>query len=333
MDEYHSLASRTRDLEQKYISLIFKEHSKQLGDLEAELERRQEEPAADPQSSEVISELRGQIARLTKEKNSLEASLLDEQEKAADLQKMLETEQPGALSRKDTTKENAELKSMLEKARSSGQTDSAVLAQLEKTQKEMLALVKNFASISEDCRARVTRLEKTAGNEPQPLSQYKRIAELEREIECLRSKNYELERSQRQADGKKDTIVLLEDAVAKKEKIIERQEEVIRQLRAQTANPFGTDTIQPVNPFGGGKVVVDGPARAMAADVPVKRIAANEPVLKKKTNEATALKKKAVPKKMVSVENLIRDGNKSFFNNLSFTNSSPAVDKRAKKKD
>lgn len=140
-----------------------------------------------------------------------------------------------------------------------------------------------------------------------------RIKRLEDEIENLRSENSQLAKREKE---QKDRIILLKDTVESKEKTIQTQKAQIEKLKKEAnslENERGKDIIMPEIPSA--MISVQADPWALPKETPAP---------KKQKNVKKEVKK-------INVGSLIREDNKSFFNDLSFSNSSPVVDKNLKR--
>lgn len=322
MDE-RAMAARTRDLEQAYIARVFRTHAQQIRDLRREIEELGERNGGES-DADTAGQLSARLQLIQDEKRELE---LETQRDKGELKRM-----KGDLERLE--EENASLK----KAQEGGggrSTSPDAISSLASTQNEIYRLVREFTEISGDYRARVSRLEedvqrhvkaearlegelqKLRGGGLDTSVLRKRISELEAEVESFGDKRRQLESDGAVIKQQRDTIVLLQDSVASKDKVIDRLTGQIDRLKRDGACG---ETIVPQRP-------VADPFVAQPSGAQPKK---GKGVLASKLRDAPDAGKKG--EKLVNVGSLIRDDNKSFFNNLSFTNSSPAADRRGKRK-
>lgn len=376
MDE-HAIAAKTRDLEQEYITQVFRNHTQQIQDLKKEIFELEERSKNESGADSTVDQLNDQIQALLSDKQEREIESRRDKDELEKVRRDLEAantrladlqEENGVLKKKQRELEEActpaagnegakgrEKSSAREKLGKG--SDLNAVSSLMETQNEIYRLVKEFAEIHSDYKTRVSKLEasveryrkneikleeevqklKNRGEGADHSALRKKICDLEAEIDSFDSKKYQTEKDQTVIKDQKDTIVLLQDSVSSKEKIIEKLTGQIDKLKNQTEYAHGDDIIKPqrsmANPFG-ADVQPGGGAKPRGANK--SKNACDEVLEQKKPRKQTKgllddSKKKTDSTKLVSVENLIRDDNKSFFNNLSFTNSSPAVDKKVKK--
>lgn len=335
MDEYEILANRTRDLEQEYTRRVFERYTRDIRTLKNEIEELQQGDSPDG----TIDALKARIQELERERDA------NEDKHKKELEKL--------------TRENTDVKKN-KTTKGNGDSDDK-LTTIINDQKEVLQLIRDFSMAQSSFKSHIIKLEselekfrknekkleiemasiKTTSSFPaDTVSLRKKINELEAEIETLNDKKYQNDKNAKMIGDQRDTIVLLEDSVANKNKVIESQAKEIARLKKESHNPFGDDmiTLDQGHKDAEKKSIskTENPYEQIA---PIAKKAKKEPVKKQvggniKTNSTVG--KPKIPIKedevLVSVDKLIQNENKSFFNNLSFTNSSPTIDKTTKKK-
>lgn len=293
MDEYERLSNTTRNLEQKYTEYIIEKYSKAIEELKIT-------PILTDESEKKINEL-------TREKASLEERL---QESELKIKKLT-----------DGTKKGNEIENILEM--------KTILKEIKSGHEETLNLVKKILNTSN----------KTTGkhNSTDVIEYQNRIKTLETEIEDLKEENMKLKKNEKQMKEYNDTIVLLKDSIENKDKTILSQKQEISKLNEQVKkerlnNPFGkedliTETIKNKPLTDPWTVKSIGSIESVTEPWNSKQITNLEPAATKKTKV-----NKNESKKKVNVGNIMKEeNNKSFFNDLSFSNSSPVIEKSFKK--
>lgn len=293
MDEYERLSNNTRNLEQKYTEYIIEKYSKAIEEMKTHAA-----PIVSEDSEKKINEL-------AREKASLEEKLRESELKIKKLEK-LENE-----SKKiDKSEDMTEVKSILNEIKSGHQ--------------ETLNLIKKI----------LNNRNTTGKKEPKDLVEYQnRIKTLEDEIEDLKGENSRLKKNEQLVKEHKDSIVLLKDSIENKDKTILSQKQEINKLNEQLKkerlnNPFGkedmiTETIKSTDPW---TVKSMGSIEPATESWDYKKSVDPLPAISKKPRAT-----KNEDKKKVNVGNIMKEENKSFFNDLSFSNSSPVIEKSFKK--
>lgn len=299
------LQNSTRNLEQEYAKWKISQLAGTIEELKKTLKEAQAKRVSNEPNSKV-ADLESKITKLEKESESkelLEKALNTERERVKELdmklEKMKNKTDGEYVSENQNNKKNEFEKLDLEKC----------VRDIKESQIETKSILKQLAKSLE-------------GGEDSYLR--KKIADLEEKLEDLRSKNLQLLKNDKNFKEQKDSVALLKEALETKEKIIQSQKLAIEKLNEQLK---AANRIQ--DPFGGDVVV--GSKNEMSGALPWSVNQPQIPVPKKKG--ATKKVQNAAeqpPEKKVNVENIFRDENKSFFNNLSFTNSSPVVTKKFK---
>lgn len=141
-----------------------------------------------------------------------------------------------------------------------------------------------------------------------------RIKALEDELEEAKVRNSNLQKIEKEH---KDNIVLLKNTLEEKEKLLKQQKMQLEKLKKE---------VDPLAPNKEAEMIISEIPSGFIGGQKDPWALEKAPIVKKvKTTKVTKDNKK------VNVENLIRDENKSFFNDLSFSNSSPVVNKAFKK--
>ncbi|KAM0680629.1 hypothetical protein GINT2_001317 [Glugoides intestinalis] len=141
-----------------------------------------------------------------------------------------------------------------------------------------------------------------------------RIKALEDELEEAKLRNSNLQKNEKEH---KDNIILLKDTLEEKEKLIKKQKAQLENLKKE---------IDPLAPNKEGEMFLSEIPSEFTLGQKDPWALQKAPVAKKQQRT-----KNIKDNKKVNVGNLIRDENKSFFNDLSFSNSSPVVNKTFKK--
>lgn len=307
MKEYEAVAQNTRNLEQEYISQIIDKYSNRIGKLQKQIETMRDQHAAALEEVRTARDLREQVNRL-------------EMQRSMDEQKLLEYECAMAGLKQSLAESNEQKRTVTDNVvvpRSEG------IEELRSIQEEVLKGLKQLASSTE---RRISNLEDRTSRLAAGQDSTEIIKKLKSEIEALQDRNEFLQSSVKQLEEQKDSIVLLKDSIESKDKIIESQRQQIQKLNEKlkkesvlhdTLN-FGSHLADPFNE----KENVEPWALVMPKSEPAPK--------KKKETKRSGNKGNG---KIVNVGNIIREENKSFFNNLSFNNSSsPVHEKKVKKK-
>lgn len=306
MEEYETLAQATRDLEQEYVSQIIHKCNGRIRELQEQTKAIKSQHAASPDESKVIKELKEKINQLEKQRSTDERKLHEYEDVVADL--------------KQSLAETA-IQKQLAVSSSAMASGGEGTRELRKVQEEILKSLKQLVSSTE---RRMSDLEEHVRRSAVDHDSVEIIKKLKSEIETLQDKNESLQDNARILKEQKDSIILLKDSVGNKDKIIESQRQQIQKLNEKLkresilAGPLHPEESS-ANPFSNKENIEDPWALAVHKD---------EPASKKKKES----KKSKCNEKTVNVGNIIRDENKSFFNNLSFNNSSPILEKKVKKK-
>ncbi|KAI4292556.1 hypothetical protein PAPHI01_1830 [Pancytospora philotis] len=353
MDELSIAANRTRTLEQEYIAMAFKNHAKQMDGLHGEIARLTAEAAnRESHSDDSIGDGAPHGEDL-KQMKALEDALREKGEElaAARLKLEAQAEECAALKkvRDELVKRNTALQGKDGKAKKGAVPvldGDAALADIADTQGKILSAVRDLAQIQSDYRASLGKLEaeleksrarekkldsdvarmrnKQGGTDPGALKM--EIAELQNEVASLQRYRADAESANALAERQRDTISLLQDSLASKEKVIERLTDQVERMKKQgprEAVVSAADVIQPQRElpdiFSTGKK-----APSSSAAAPAKKP-------KKETKPVAAKSQTASQPKMVDVKKLFQEDGCNFFNNLSFNNSSPMPDKKGPK--
>lgn len=317
------LASSTRDLEQEYTKHVFEMHSKRVAGLQREIsilnkriEEMQHSNREELRNSETLEEL-DELRRLL----ALEQSRANEA--IVDLK----------LARSRCEELEKEIRNISEcrypsdsmAVPASTKHDTALIEQVSNTQKEILRIVHTMWQSLEEGNKTASHVEelvkqnllKRKDGSLMDTALEKRLLEREKELEKLRDENLRLqeetslERTAREET--KSTIVLLRSTIDSKDKVIQRQMSEIERLKKLAHNPFGEQYTDRLACIAENRKDINEP---------------KHPKKKKLQNEKTG----SSNKKNIDITKLIKNENRSFFNNLSFTNSSPMPDKKAGKK-
>lgn len=325
-EQYEKLSRATRNLEQEYAKHLVVTYSEKISQLNALVDSLRQEVSSAKESRSMLEDsknkleesknrhrcLEEELNNLLKEKSSIERKLGAAEKEIDGLHKQLNKAETLELGNRNAN----------------GVCEETILKELRTNHEETVRLIKQMnrktpgAKVSEDSQMGIYQ---------------SKIKALESEIEDLRSKNSLLLRNERATKEQKDSIVLLKDSIESKEKIIQSQRTQIEVLNKQIEkmhnNPFEVDF---VSSKGDGKA----PAGAIPVQSKENKInaggsngtdAVSDPWALKITRDVPTSKKAKKSAKAVNVENIIREDNKSFFNDLSFSNSSPVVEKSFRK--
>lgn len=293
MEEYEKLQNNTRNLEQKYTVYKIAQLADKIVDLKEKLKNN---------SSKGSTLLENEISILKRNVADLEKKLeISNKDKAA-LEQALDEEKSKIDERSnDKYKENKSKNGTLEKS----------IKEIQESQKEANKSLKQL----------LKSIESKDLNVADDSYLNKKIQELEVKLEDLKAKNIQMEKNEKFYKEQKDSIVLLKESVESKEKTIQSQKLVIERLTEQLKNekklhnPFENDVIIPELKNENKQ----NQSNPWSISFPKEE----QPVPKKKGTQKKD--------KNVNVENIFKEENKSFFNNLSFTNSSPIIGKKFKK--
>ncbi len=360
MDEYNVLANKTRNYEQEYTDYIVKKFSKEIKQLENEIstyKNNTEEMSVDNNKKLFI-----EIEKLKKQKSELEENIriMNENNKTL-MDKNAELE--GIIRKNNMILQNNEelKKNMINFDRDYSEKDE-IIKKYEKEMSEALEENRKLKVTIDDMKKQIENLNESTKDKNDKeyfeMKFRKYIDEinmlrkehmnkgetLDRISNCVKEiKNYiektkinelaiemcELKKiikrdvdTEKIVDNKKyidqkDRIVLLNSLLEEKNKIIEKQNDELIKLRKQTTNPFGE--------FNVDNKIIDIEFDLNKFDQKSNFNNEKKPKIKEPVN-------KTGNEKLVSISKLISEENKSFFNNLSFTNSSPIAEKKFKKK-
>lgn len=291
MEKYEKLQSTTRDYEQRYTVYKIAQLSNKIRSLRRELGSKSSE-------SEKLAGLREQVA-------SLERMLEETQKSKLRLENELNEEK---MKSREPSREGVVQKGKsMEKELTNIAITEQCIKDIKENQLETKKLLKQISKSIED---------KVSVGGASFLK--KRIRDLEEEVENLREKNIQLEKNAKLLTEQKSSIALMRDSIEVKDKAIQAQKSAIDRLNEQLSgarkaeNPFGNEVVIPES---SKKEAMGGLATPWSVNVPV---------------EQPAPKKKGKGKN-VNVESIFKEENKGFFNNLSFSNSSPMMTKKFKK--
>lgn len=307
MEEYETLAQTTRNLEQEYIAQIIVKYNNRIKELQEQAEAIKSQHTVSPDGSKTIEELREEISRLEKQRSMDERKLREYENVIAGLRLSLAE----STSQKHLTVGN------------NAAPGNEGIDELKRIQEEILKSLRQLVSSTEH---RMSGLEERVCRSAADHGSVEVIKKLKSEIEVLQDKNEALQSNSKLLKEQKDNIILLKDSIENKDKIIESQRQQIQKLNEKLKresvlpNPLHFEE-SPTNPFS-DKENIEDPWALVAHK--------NEPVSRKKKEPKKGTAKAG--ERTVNVGNIIRDENKSFFNNLSFNNSSPVLEKKAKKK-
>lgn len=325
MEDYDTLLNTTRNLEQQYIKDKIEKYSNQVVSLLQEIEqykeanenlRMQEDSLRE--ELELCKVRNGELEKLLKEGNGKgkkknDDSRIRELEKELAEQKKLSTANEKRILNENEEIIN-ELKTALENSKETGTKGKKEGNELKDLQKEILKTLRQHAAATE---ARILKIESAIqGTKLQGSSSFAEATKkFKDEIEALKIENDILKSNEKKGKEQCDSIVLLRDSIESKNRTIEVQKEQIQKLNEKLnktkefaiSNPFDENAAKTADPW--------------ALDLPKA-----EPVGKKNKVAKKEASKKA--DKPVNVENIIRKDNNDFFNNLSFNNSSPIVERK-----
>ncbi|KAI5168714.1 hypothetical protein PAEPH01_0355 [Pancytospora epiphaga] len=362
MDEYSALANKTRNLEQEYINQTFVAHTKEIAILRKSVAEYEEKEHQKEDIEGITGKLRKleeenedgklEIKKLKKENienikqvKAHEDSLKEATNRIKELEEennCLHTQADNEDKWKRQGKKNASVRN--ETVNSQGGVLSIeAISNLSDKQDQILHDIKELVSLREEYRARIDLLEAEikaykANEEKYSKNAHKLrgsegkedVAALRQRIIMLEKENnqhvrdaYAHEKTEKMVKEQKDSIALLQDSVSNKDKVIERltaQVERLKKAKDHEGDVEQADIIKPQR-----SVVNDEEAVGRVPFNGVERLG-------KPTKKVAASKQRNAPPKLVSVEKLIKEDNSQFFNNLSFTNSSPMPDKKTKRK-
>lgn len=299
MEQYFRLASRTRDLEQAYTKQTHMKYSIRVKELENE-----------------IAQLKIKIERITNEPKEE-----TEQEKE-EITKQMNEELKEMKKKYNEIKEKYDkIENKKNKKTEQANNENRIWEEINTAQKELTRMTHTIRDAVEENKLTGTRLESMVkrlasnrtGNKKEENNKILEIA-IEGRLEEAKSKIKELyeenekykeiiQRERREKEDTKSTAVILRSTIENKEKIIQKQMAEIEKLKKAAKHPFEA-----------------GMAEGVAC-VPEEKPKSD--AKKRKARQET---------KEIDIKSLIKAENKSFFNNLSFTNSSPMPDRKFGKK-
>lgn len=305
MKEYDLVANKTRNLEQQYTSYIIKKFQAKIKQLETLSENTPDNKSLEIEIlKKSNSELKKEIELKTKMIQEYESKLCKgDDEKVLQLNSIIDD-----LKRNETANLK-KIEQMEEKKKESKLSDKDI-KEIKNTQKEIL---KNFNLFISNTESTLQKLETQL--DTQSLLQIKKLKD---EMENLKNENMNLKMNSKIVEEQRDKISLLKDSLDTKARIIEQQKKKIEEMSEKLKD----GPILPEISFDlknkDQKTLVDPWTQNISKDQP------------KKGKKAASASKKA---KAVNVEELIKEDNRSFFNNLSFTNSSPVINEKKIRKD
>ncbi|ELA41178.1 uncharacterized protein VICG_01777 [Vittaforma corneae ATCC 50505] len=322
--QYERLSRATRNLEQEYTRHLVVNYSERVSQLNMLIDSLRQEVSNSEESRGKFEDSRNKleesksrckdlerkIENLLREKSEMEGKLEAAEEKIENLQKKL----------------NKIVASELRNENANSVCEETILKELRSNHDETVKLIRQINKKIPDT--------KVAEDGQTGIYQGK-IKALESEIEDLKSKNSLLSRNERTIKEQKDSIVLLKDSIEGKEKTIQSQKSQIEMLNKQIEkmhnNPFEVDFIdgKSDNMVSTGVIAVQ--QKENKINTVDSKNTISDPWALKIPREPPLSKKAKKNAKTVNVENIIREDNKSFFNDLSFSNSSPVVEKSFRK--
>lgn len=353
MENYETLSNRTRDLEQKYISYIIEEYNNEIIKLSKQIEEHKKQKGENS-----TAELENEIKKLQRKNEDLTELLENSEKKFEELSKNLQTnsEKGKKNNKKDEESNlkmkeaNSKIKDLMAKikllegeisdlkktneskpnksndnARKITKPDNLIIKndidEIKGLQKEILKSIKHSTNSSE---GKMSKIEVAIQNlkTEEKTGMVGATRKLKEEVESLRMENEILKSKEKMIKEYEDKVALLKDSVESKNRAIEAQQQQIKKLNEKLKKEAELSIPPLNNPFEDN---------ANSGDPWALNIAKTEPIVKKKKDS-----KKEPSKKMdkpLSVENIIRNDNQSFFNNLSFGNSSPIAERKKNPKN
>lgn len=303
MKSYEMLSNRTRNLEQQYISEIVAKHSTTGAEIEYLKERikmlEEEISIKEKERINISAEYEDRIKNHLKREEELNAEIL-----------RLKSEQGSDFNNTGLSKKD--------------------INEIKASQKDIL---KNFGKFVNFTETTLTKLENFLESNSLDSTQRK----LRIENDTLKDENFNLKKIQSKLNEYKDRSVILKDNLDNKMKIIEEQKKKIVELTDKSSKNESAWSLKnmetaktnmwDLNRKTDDKKTISDKLKEEPKDPWALTFPKNEPIIKKPKNT----NKKTI-KNAVNVENLIKDENKSFFNNLSFNNSSPVINEKKIKK-
>lgn len=339
MKTYEILSNHTRNLEQQYISEILASHSNDITEIE-NLKLK-------------ILKLEKEILEIKEEKNEnyqnkIKECLERENKLLSEIER-LKTQLKDSNNKID----NNNMPASDNNINSSSNISKKDVSEIKASQKDILKNFNKFINSTENTLGKLEKyLEKNNFDTI--------LKKLKEENDLLKDENFNLKKVQVELQEYKDKNVLLKDNLESKNRIIEEQKKKIEDLKNNSINSniISNDVIKDdpwslknmenkslinsnfnekknkkvnekkiksnnevLNLNKNGKVLNENKIDPWTLTFP-----SVEPIVKKPKNVANK------PKTVVNVESLIKDENKSFFNNLSFNNSSPVINEKKIKK-
>lgn len=318
MDLYQKLANKTRNLEQKYTKYIIEKYSKRIEELTQENYNKNSEELVLTKNIQELNKKNRELENklvlnngdlnnncINKELNSINLK----QEEIVELIKQINKEV------ENLRKENSNLIRELETLRTKNNKNKEVennnlFKELESLRKENNNLFKEVESLKTKNNGNISKevdnLRKENNNllkEVESLRS-KNNKNISKEVETNKNISKEVEnnnllKNEKIIKEQQDMILLLKDSIQNKEKKINQQFEEIKKLEKKNE--------QWVLP----KTEIEN----------IKNN--NDPWALPKLENLKELKPKNVKKSKVDVGKIIKEENKSYFNDLSFSNSSP----------
>ncbi|KAI5148734.1 hypothetical protein ENBRE01_0508 [Enteropsectra breve] len=345
MEDYAECAKHTRNLEQKYTEFLVEQHQVLISQYKEQ--HMSNESAAKNDLEAKIEELGKELRNSENKWKALEKKNKSLEQEVQDLQKDSRagnSKMPKSEHVKRLEEENAALKKQLSEKNTDYSAEELKRGQndIMKKLSELNDHIKGGISTSgkdsgkklnEELRRakeKIKRLEDQlgAGNK----TDSSKASMLEAEIERLRTREFLLQSNEKMLKKQKDTIVLLQNALSSKEKMLEQQKMLYEKLEKQKKTIFDDDMIKPAS-YGGSNENLNNTIFSKSTE-PLEKSSkktTKNSAKKPKINVSSKPEDEKAKDKMVSVENLIRNENKSFFSNLSFSNSSPMPESKFKR--
>lgn len=328
MEKYEVLAKKTRDLEQAYASHIHHKYSERIHRLESELASLGGESPS--KLTDRISELERDLRELELARQRLEeknAELATENENSktelTGLRRVKDSTEPadrGDGSLRELKQENARLRAELASLKGgvSVRGEGPDIGAIACVQREILSLLTDLGNRLATS-AEQPRLASPAAALRELANTNNSLRERVRELETASQAHHSEQTQPAATTDQRDMLVLLKHSLAEREKQIAEQKCEIDRLSRQCEDPFGTHGGAGV---GGGQGAQ--PAAAVSGKAPVPGPAKKQ---RRQNKKEPPQQKKQPNERLVNIANLIKEDTRSFFNDLSFNNSSPAIDK------